>query len=70
MEEAIVHSDIGSIVNMRESDSTSSSVVERISVNETVFILEKGKDWSKIKYKKKVGYMMNQFLVFDSSSDT
>lgn len=52
----------GGTVNMRRTPSLKGALIMRIKLGETVEILEPGEEWCKIKYQKKTGYMMAQFL--------
>ncbi len=49
-------------VRIRKEASTNSSVVELISLNEEVEILDKKEDWYKIKYKSVTGYIKSDLL--------
>ena len=50
---------------MRQSPRTSSRLVERVPVGETVDILDYGEEWCHVKWKWFRGYMMTQFLLFE-----
>lgn len=52
----------GSTVNMRKTPSLRGALIMRIKLGEIVEIKEPGEEWCKIKYQKKVGYMMAKFL--------
>ena len=52
----------GSTVNMRKTPSLKGALIMRIKLGEVVEIVEPGEEWCKIKYNKKTGYMMAQFL--------
>lgn len=52
----------GGTVNMRRTPSLKGALIMRIKLGEIVEILEPGEEWCKIKYQKKTGYMMAQFL--------
>ena len=64
MEKATVHSDQGMFVNLRGDEDVSSLIIERIPVDAVVVVAKQGEQWSKIKFKKKTGFVMNHFLVF------
>ncbi len=48
--------------NLRETPSSDSEILELISKDETVEILEKSEEWSKVKYGQYVGYLRNDLL--------
>lgn len=52
-------------VNLRKRPSTSSALVERVPVGETVEVLDYEDDWCKVKWNGYTGYIMTQFLIFD-----
>lgn len=52
----------GGTVNMRKTPSLKGALIMRIKLGEIVEIVEPGEEWCKIKYNKKTGYMMAQFL--------
>lgn len=52
----------GGTVNMRKTPSLRGALIMRIKLGEIVEIKEPGEEWCKIKYQKKVGYMMAKFL--------
>lgn len=52
----------GGTVNMRKTPSLKGALIMRIKLGEIVEIVEPGEEWCKIKYQKKTGYMMAQFL--------
>ena len=52
----------GGTVNMRRTPSLKGALIMRIKLGEIVEIIEPGEEWCKIKYQKKTGYMMAQFL--------
>lgn len=55
----------GNSVKMRQKPSRGCSLYDDVPVGSTVVVLEKGDEWSKIKYGKRNGwYMMTQFLKF------
>lgn len=55
---------------MRSKASTDSSIVQLISMNEEVTIIEKSGDWYKIKYKGQTGYISSSLLDVDGKSST
>lgn len=52
----------GGTVNMRKTPSLKGALIMRIKLGEIVEIVDPGEEWCKIKYQKKTGYMMAQFL--------
>lgn len=52
----------GGTVNMRRTPSLKGALIMRIKLGEIVEIVEPGEEWCKIKYQKKIGYMMAKFL--------
>ena len=48
--------------NLRESASSDSGVVEQISQDEEVEVLENAGEWSKVKYKETTGYIKTELL--------
>ena len=60
--QAIVTAPSGSTVNFRKTPSLRGALIRRIKLGQIVEILEPGEEWCKIKYQKKTGYMMAQFL--------
>ena len=52
-------------VNLRKKPSTLSKLIDRVPCGDTVEVLSKESDWSKVKWEDKTGYMMTKFLVFD-----
>lgn len=51
-------------LNMRKSDSGKSEIITRIPYQTTVEVLEKGDEWSKVKYDDAMGYVMTKYLDF------
>lgn len=68
MDKAKVYSSNGGAVRMREAPSTTAKIIMTIEPNTEVELLQKSADWSKIKYAGKEGYMMNKYLITNSSS--
>lgn len=62
---AVVDVPNGTTVNMRSKDSTSSALVERIPNGEEVSVIKKEDEWSKCSWKKKTGWIMNEYLIFE-----
>ena len=60
--QAIVTAPTGSTVNFRKTPSLRGALIMRIKLGQIVDIIEPGEEWCKIKYQKKTGYMMAQFL--------
>lgn len=52
-------------VNLRAKASTNVKVIDRVPCGEVVEILKYGDTWSKVRWKKKAGYMMSKYLLFD-----
>jgi len=67
-ETAVVYAPTGKTVNMRSAPSKSSKLVERVPIGETVDVLDHVEDWCYIKWKYYKGYMMTEFLMFDTPS--
>ena len=65
---ATVVSDDGNPVKLRPTASTSQPYVVKIPVGTTVFVLEKGEEWSRITALGKTGYIMTKFLRFNDGS--
>lgn len=53
---------------MRSKASTDSSIVQLISMNEEVTIIEKSGEWYKIKYKGQTGYISSSLLDVDGNN--
>lgn len=66
--QAIVYAPTGKTVNMRMMASAQAPLAERIPIGEQVTVNKKGDGWSEITYKSKTGYVMNEFLVFDTEA--
>ena len=60
--QAKVTASSGGTVNLRKSASTSSSIVLRIKLGETVTVTGEENDWYKVTYNTASGYMMKKFL--------
>ena len=67
MENARIHSDCTSMINIREKSNVSSPIVARVAVGSIVQIKKQNKEWSIVSHNGKTGYVMNQFLVFGES---
>ena len=52
-------------VNLRARPSTTSRLIERVPCGETVEVLNRADDWSKVKWNGLTGYMMTRFLIFE-----
>ena len=52
----------GGTVNMRKTPSLKGAIITRIKLGEIVEVVDPGEEWCKIKYQKKTGYMMAQYL--------
>jgi len=64
-ETATVTSENGKPVNLRRSPSVKAALVDWVPVGEIVTVLERGEEWSRIKWTWKTGYMMSRFLIFN-----
>ena len=62
---AIVYAPTGNTVNMRSSPKTTSPLVERVPIGETVVILQFGDEWCRVQWKWFKGYMQTRFLIFN-----
>ena len=54
-------------LNLRASASTSANILVRIPRGVKIPVYERNAAWSKVEYENKVGYVMNEFLLFDDS---
>ena len=52
-------------VNLRAKPAKTARLLERVPCGDTVEVLNRADDWSKIKWRDYVGYMMTKYLVFD-----
>lgn len=57
-------------VKMRKKASTKSKAIRTLKKNTKVTVLSKGKKWSKVKYSKYTGYVMNTYLSFYTETKT
>ena len=64
---AVVTTEKGSL-NLRKSDSTTSSVLTTIPRGATIQISQRGYSWSKTTYGGFTGYVMNKYLRFEDDS--
>lgn len=64
-ETAVVGAENGRPVNLRTQPSKSAALVDRVPCGEIVEVLERGDGWSRISWKRKTGWMMNDFLAFE-----
>lgn len=69
MSERTVTAASGSTVNLRKSASTSSSLITRVPIGNSVTVLNDSGTWSKVMYQGKTGYIRNDFLTTASASD-
>lgn len=53
----------GTRLNLREGPSKSTPVIDAYRVGTKVIVLKKGKSWTKVSVKGKVGYMGSEYLV-------
>ncbi len=67
---ATVWSSNGYGVRLRSGPSTSYSIIGLYSVGTRVDVLERGSDWDRIKVGSRIGYMMNEFLIYDDPDAT
>lgn len=51
-------------LNMREKDSGKSDIIIRIPNGSSAEVIERGDEWTKIKYDGKIGYVMTDYLEF------
>lgn len=51
-------------LNMRESDSGKSDIITRIPNGSSVEVIDRGEEWTKIKYDGNIGYVMTNYLMF------
>ncbi len=56
-------------VRIREKASTNSSILQLISINEEVEVLEKEEDWYKIKYKDTTGYVKADLVELNETKE-
>lgn len=52
-------------VNLRAKPAKTARLIERVPCGDTVEVLNRADDWSKIKWRDYAGYMMTKYLVFD-----
>lgn len=64
---AVVFAPTGTTVNMRSSPKITAPLIEQVPIGKTVDVLEKGNEWSRVKWKWYKGYMKNQFLIFEDT---
>ncbi len=57
-------------VNMRQGESTTSSIITLVPKGKTVSVLSRGTLWSKVSYGGKTGYINNAYLTFSSSGSS
>ena len=56
---------------MREQPSSKSALINKIPLNTKVEVLEIVNDeWTKIKYKDMIGYVMSKFLIKETTPET
>lgn len=58
----------GGALNMRKTASLKGTVITKIANGTTVTVVEKGDDWTKIKYNGKTGYVSTQYLEFEEDA--
>lgn len=59
VKEATVTTDV---LNVREKKSTKAKVLGKVTKGESLNVAEQAKNWTKISYKKKAGYVFNQYI--------
>lgn len=64
---AVVFAPTGTTVNMRSSPKVTAPLIERVPIGETVDVLKKGDEWSRVKWKWYKGYMKSRFLIFEDT---
>ena len=70
---AVVYAENGKPVNMRQGKGTSYKLVCKVPCGDTVDVVQKGSEWSKVQYMEesrwlRTGYMMSSFLIFDGEA--
>ena len=69
--QAITTADNNYPINMREQPSSKSALINKIPLNTKVDVLEIVNDeWTKIKYKDMIGYVMSKFLIKEKTPET
>ena len=58
-----------SIVPLRAESSEASEQLTQLLFGETVDVLEYGETWCRVRWQKKTGYMMTEFLLFSEPED-
>ena len=58
----------GSTVNLRQKPNKGAALVERVPIGAEVELLGSSGDWSRVKYRQWVGWMMTEFLIADDSA--
>lgn len=58
----------GGALNMRKTASSKGTIITKIANGTTVTVVEKGDDWTKIKYNGKTGYVSTQYLEFEEDA--
>lgn len=66
---AFVTAELGRTVNLRANHSMGAKLLERVPLGECVETLGTYKDWTKIRYKSRTGWMMTQFLIMDNPDE-
>ena len=67
---ATIWSSNGYGVRLRSGPSTSSSIIGLYSVGTRVSVQSRGTEWDYILVGSRLGYMMNEFLIYDNQSQT
>ncbi len=60
----------GDRVNLRRSDSSSGTVLDRLPYGTEVTVLEPGKNWTYVSYKEYTGYISTQYLSSERPAGT
>ena len=68
-EYAMVTSENGYGVRMREGPSKAYRVVTKYDVGTTVIVQQRGTEWSQIRVGETVGWMMNEFLIYHENNE-
>ena len=66
---AIVTSADGNPVKLRADPSTKNAYIAKIPIGTEVEVIESAQGWAHIKVNGKIGYMMEEFLVYEDSGD-
>lgn len=67
---AIVTSTDGNPVKLRADPSTKNRYIAKIPIGTKVEVIESAQGWAHIKVNGKIGYMMEEFLIYEDSGDS